>query len=155
MKNDERIEHRKQGEETPKSVLKEIIREGARRLLQAAIENEVAEYVDHFTHVKDAKGHRMVVRNGTAPERDLVTGIGPLKIRRPRIRDTRQGEIFTSAILPRYMRRLPTIDTLIPILLSQGYLNRRHVGGPGVDPRSQCLGSLCYQHRPFQENLGE
>ena len=120
VKNNDVIDERKQVEETPKSVLEEIIREGARQLLQAAIENEVAEYIDRFASLRDDKGHRMVVRNGTSPERHLTTGIGPVKIHQPRIRDKRQDENFTSAILPRYMRRVPSIDTCVPILYLKG-----------------------------------
>ena len=120
MKNDEPIDEKKQVEESPKSILEQVIQEGARRLLQAAIENEIAEYIERCTHIKDDKGHRMVVRNGKLPERSLVTGVGPLKIRQPRIHDKREGESFTSSILPRYMRRVPTIDKLLPVLYLKG-----------------------------------
>jgi len=120
MKNDEPIDEKKQVEESPKSVLEQIIHEGARRLLQAAIENEVAEYVERFKEMKNEKGHRMVVKNGSSPERTLVTGVGPLTIRQPRIHDRREGESFTSAILPRYMRKVPTIDKLLPVLYLKG-----------------------------------
>ena len=64
MKNDVPINEKKQEQETPKSLLEELIREGARRLLQAAIEQEVTEYLERFREEKDDKGHRMVVRNG-------------------------------------------------------------------------------------------
>ena len=120
MKNDEPISEKKQVEETPESVLEQIIREGARRLLQAAIENEVAEHVERLKELKDEKGHRMVVKNGSSPERTLTTGVGPLTIKQPRVYDKREGEAFTSAILPRYMRRVPTIDTLLPVLYLKG-----------------------------------
>jgi putative transposase len=120
VKNDAPIDEKKQEQEAPVSVLEELIREGARRLLQTAIEQEVTEYIERFTHIKDATGRRLVVRNGRSPQRQLVTGIGPLKIHQPRIRDKREGEAFTSAILPRYMRRVPTIDTLLPVLYLKG-----------------------------------
>ena len=57
MKNDEPIDEKKQVEESPKSVLEQIIQEGARRLLQAAIENEVAEYTERCKELKNEKGH--------------------------------------------------------------------------------------------------
>jgi transposase-like protein len=120
VKNNDAIDDRKQVEEAPKFVLEEIIRNGARQLLQLAIETEVADYITRFKNVKDEQGRRMVVRNGTSPERNIVTGIGPLKIRQPRIRDKRKDEIFTSSILPRYMRRVPSIDTCVPILYLKG-----------------------------------
>ena len=120
VKNDAPIDEKKQEQETPKSLLEELILEEARRLLQAAIEQEVTEYLERFREEKDDKGHRMVVRNGRLPERMFVTGVGPLRIHQPRIRDKREGETFTSAILPRYLRRVPTIDTLLPVLYLKG-----------------------------------
>jgi putative transposase len=120
VKNDAPIDEKKQEQETPKSLLEELIREGARRLLQAAIEQEVTEYLERFREEKDDKGHQMVVRNGRLPERMFVTGVGPLRIHQPRIRDKREGETFTSTILPRYLRRVPTIDTLLHVLYQKG-----------------------------------
>ena len=103
-----------------KSVLEEFLRTGARQMLQAAIENEVAEYVGRHTGLQDAEGHRLVVRNGHLPERELVTGIGPIKVRQPRVDDRRVGEKFTSQILPPFMRRVPSVDALIPCLYLKG-----------------------------------
>jgi len=120
MKKDERNGLEKQVKEQPKDLLEAIIREGARRMLQAAIDHEVVEYIERFTAEKDLNGHRLVVRNGFLPERDIVTGVGPLKMKQPRIRDKRDGENFTSNILPRYMRRTPSIDALIPVLYLKG-----------------------------------
>jgi len=120
MKNDEPIGSKKQGEEGKKSLLEEIIREGARKLLQAAIENEVGAYVDLFREIKDENGRQLVVRNGFLPERALLTGIGPVPVKQPRVRDGRDGESFTSAILRRYMRRVPSLDNLIPTLYLKG-----------------------------------
>jgi len=90
----------------PKSILEEIIREGARTVPQQALENEVTEYSERYAGQRDEEGRRFVVRNGTLPERDLVTGIGPLKIGQPRVRDRQEDEFFRSTILPRYMRRV-------------------------------------------------
>lgn len=120
MKNDERELLEKQVKEESKSALEEIIREGARQVLQAAIKNEVAEYIDGFKDERDSRGCRLVVRNGSLPEREIVTGIGPLRVRQPRVHDRRVGETFTSNILPRYMRRVPSVDNLIPILYLKG-----------------------------------
>jgi len=80
VKNDAPIDEKNQEQETPNSFLEELIREGARRLLQAAIEQEVTEYLERFREENDDKGHRMVVRNGRLPERMLVTGVGPLRM---------------------------------------------------------------------------
>lgn len=93
-----------------KTSLEEILRGGAQKMLQIAIENEVAEFLGAFSAKKDLK------RNGYLPEREIQTGIGPISIRKPRVR----GEKFTSAILPNYMRRTSTIETLIPALYLKG-----------------------------------
>jgi transposase-like protein len=89
-------------------------------MLQRAIENEVAEYLEMSAHLRDEKGRRMVVRNGLMPERELVTGIGKIKVRQPRVRDRRGEAQFTSRILPPYMRRVPSVDALIPALYLRG-----------------------------------
>ena len=111
-------------EQLPGSVLEELAREGARRMLAQALEVEVAEFVEKHQNMIDADGRRQVVRNGYMPARDLVTGIGPVKIRQPRIDDRvlSEGgeERFSSGILPRYARRVPSVDNLIPILYLKG-----------------------------------
>jgi transposase-like protein len=106
--------------QAPKDVLEEILRDGARRMLQQAIEGEVADYVEKHRATVDEHGRRLVARNGRLPQRELTTGIGPLAVKQPRVRDRRDGEKFTSAILPPYLRRLPSIDALIPALYLQG-----------------------------------
>lgn len=103
-----------------RTALEEVLRDGARQMLQTAIENEVAEYVGRHAGVRDEAGRRTVVRNGYLPERELVTGIGPVKVRQPRIHDRRPGEKFTSQILPPFMRRVPSVDALIPCLYLKG-----------------------------------
>lgn len=105
---------------SPRSVLDEIVQEGARKMLQAALETEVAEYVARRANVVDTTGRRVVVRNGHLPERDLVTGVGPVTIKQPRVRDRSGGTRFTSKILPPFLRRLPSVDALIPVLYLKG-----------------------------------
>ncbi len=120
VRNNEWKDSESQIKEEPKSILEQIIREGARKLLQGAIESEVSEYLERFRCQRDAGGRRLVVRNGSLPSRELVTGVGPLRIRQPRVRDRREGEAFSSNILPRYMRRVPSLDNLIPVLYLKG-----------------------------------
>jgi putative transposase len=96
--------------------LEEILRAGARRLLQQAIENEVEEYIERYKDQRDEKNRRVVKRNGYLPQRQIQTGLGSLEIEQPRIR----GTSFTSAILPKYMRRVPSLEGLIPSLYLQG-----------------------------------
>lgn len=96
--------------------LEEIARSGARKMLHQAIENEVDEFVQQFRNLRDENGRMTVKRNGYLPEREIQTGIGPIKVKKPRVK----GEQFTSAILPKYMRRAPSIDALIPALYLKG-----------------------------------
>lgn len=107
------------------SIIEEVLREGARKMLQAAIENEVVEYVDAFKHLRDDNDYRLVVRNGYMPPRDILTGIGPITIKKPRVDDRKLREKesvdpFTSKILPRFLRRIPSIDNLLPVLYLKG-----------------------------------
>lgn len=103
------------------SALEDILREGARRMLQVAIEVEAASYIEQHAEMRDPQtGHRLVVRNGHQPERNIQTGIGDIPVRKPRVNDKREGKTFTSSILPRYMRKSPSIEALIPILYLKG-----------------------------------
>jgi len=103
-----------------RDALEEILRQGARKLLHQALENEIAEYIEAHQHEKDEHGHRQVVRNGHLPERKIVTGIGQISIHQPRVNDRREGCRFSSSILPPFMRRTPSVDTLIPVLYLKG-----------------------------------
>jgi len=107
------------------SVLEQIARKGAREMLQQALENEVSEYLETHKDLRDEKGHRIVVRNGHMPQRELVSGLGPVSVRQPRIDDRKlreeaDTEQFSSAILPRYLRRVPSVDNVIPTLYLKG-----------------------------------
>ena len=102
-----------------KSPLEQLIAKGARKMLQAAVENEVQEYLLAYCGRRTDESQAVVVRNDHLPERDPVTGVGPLKVRQPRVRQ-RDGQRFSSAILPKYLRRVPRIDALIPALYLKG-----------------------------------
>ena len=107
-------------EEGVRSVLDETFRKGARRMLMKALAYEVEEYVERHKEVLDEKGHRLVVRNGRLPGRTLQTGAGPIEVEQPRVHDRREGERFSSSILPRYLRRSPSVEALIPWLYLKG-----------------------------------
>jgi putative transposase len=102
-----------------KSPLEQLIAEGARKMLQAAIEQEIEAYLQAHRGRQTAEGRASVVRNGHLPERQLITGVGPLPVRQPRVRH-RDGQQFTSAILPKYLRRVPSVDALSPALYLKG-----------------------------------
>jgi putative transposase len=101
-----------------------VLREGARRMLMQAIEAEVEAFLAAHAGLVDAQGRRRLVRNGHAPERQIQTGIGPLAVRRPKLRDRGAGGDepirFTSAILPAYLRRTRNIEELLPWLYLKG-----------------------------------
>src|SRR5512143_3196311 len=104
-------------------VLTDILRDGARRLLADAIQAEVAAWIDARAHLRDQDGRRQVVRNGHLPERTIQTGIGPVEVQQPRVRDRRpadQRQAFTSAILPPYLRKTKSLEGLIPWLDLKG-----------------------------------
>src|SRR5438477_4785847 len=105
--------------------LDELAREGARRMIAAALRAEADEYVERFTDEVDEDGHRLVVRNGRARERKVTVGSGTIPIKAPRVNDKRvddQGERqkFGSRILPAYARRSPKVGEVIPILYLRG-----------------------------------
>jgi len=105
---------------SPRSALEEVLREGAKKMLQEAIETEVAEYVQACQGLRDEMHRRLVTRNGYLPSRDILTGIGSLNVQQPRVRDKRGNEFFSSAILQKYKRRAPSIDAAVPELYLRG-----------------------------------
>jgi putative transposase len=97
-----------------------LVREGARRMLVAALRAEVDEYVAQHADRRDAAGHALVVRNGVAEPRTVTTAAGELEIRAPRVHDRREGHRFTSAILPPWARRSPKVTEVLPVLYLRG-----------------------------------
>jgi transposase-like protein len=114
------------GEEDEVAVtLDELAREGARRMIAAALEAEVGEYVERFADERDEDGRRLVVRNGRARERRLTVGSGTVPVRAPRVNDKRVDEDgerqrFSSRILPAYARRSPKVNDVLPVLYLRG-----------------------------------
>jgi putative transposase len=104
-------------------LLTEVLRAGAQKLLAQAVEAEVADWIEQRRHCVDAKGHRQVVRNGHLPGRTITTGVGPVEVQQPRVRDRRpadQAEKFSSKILPPYLRKTKAVEELIPWLYLKG-----------------------------------
>jgi hypothetical protein len=77
------------------SALEEVLHKGAQKMLQVAIEIEVQQYIEKYQQALDEKGHRLVVRNGYLPERDLLTGVGPVTVKQPRVDDRKLRERHT------------------------------------------------------------
>ena len=100
--------------------LDELARRGAQRMLAAALQAEVDEYIQRHTNEQDENGHALVVRNGRAQERTVQCGAGELQVRAPRVHDKRAGQKFASAILPPYMRKSPRLEEAVPVLYLRG-----------------------------------
>jgi putative transposase len=106
--------------------LDELVREGARRLLAAALEAEVDAYLAAHAELVDERGHRLVVRNGHAPVRTLTTAAGRVEVVRPRVDDRRvdpatgQRVQFQSVLLPRWCRHSPKVAAVLPLLYLHG-----------------------------------
>jgi putative transposase len=108
-----------------RSLLDEIAREGARRMLVAALEAEVTAYLEAHREERDEDGHALVVRNGKGRTRKVTVGSGTIAVSAPRVNDRRtdqDGERhrFTSRILPPYMRRSPKVAEVLPVLYLRG-----------------------------------
>jgi len=97
-----------------------LVREGARRMLLTALRAEVDEYLAQHADERDEVGHAVVVRNGVAEPRKVITAAGELEIQAPRVRDRRDGRRFTSAILPPWARRSPKVTEVLPVLYLRG-----------------------------------
>jgi putative transposase len=104
--------------------LTEILRNGAHALLAQAVELEVTDFIGRYADLKTAAGRQRLVRHGHLPKREIMTGIGPVAVRQPRVRDREPSEgeriRFSSSILPPYVRRTKSLEVLIPILYLKG-----------------------------------
>lgn len=107
-----------------RSALDALVREGAQKMLQAAIEEEVNAFVAAHEGRRDESGKRLVVRNGYLPAREIVTGAGQLEVQQPRVRDKsfdRENRVrFSSSIIPPYLRRSKSIEEFVPWLYLRG-----------------------------------
>ena len=109
-----------------RSLLDEIVRDGARQMLAAALTAEVAAYVDQFSDQVDERGRRLVVRNGHHHQREVLTAAGAVSVRAPRVNDRRvdpdtdERQRFSSAILPAWARKSPQMTEVLPLLYLHG-----------------------------------
>jgi putative transposase len=118
------IENEVESENEFRTQLDALVREGARRMLMLAVKAEADEYVERFAEVRDENGRKLVVRNGKAKKRTVMTGAGPLDVEAPRVNDKRvvdgERQKFTSKLLPPYMRRSPKVAEVLPVLYLRG-----------------------------------
>jgi putative transposase len=101
--------------------LSQLLREGAQRLIEQAVEAELQEYLGSVGDRRDAQGRRAVVRNGHLPGREVLTGIGPVRVQVPKVRDrSGEGAVFHSKLVPPYVRRSRSVDAALPWLYLHG-----------------------------------
>jgi len=101
--------------------LTDMLKEGAQKLLSAALEAEITSLLAEYSDHKDASGKQQIVRNGYLPERAVQTGIGDIEVQVPRVRDRSGQNIqFHSSLIPPYLRRSKSIEELLPVLYLKG-----------------------------------
>ena len=109
-----------------RSLLDEIVRDGARKMLAAALQAEVAAYIEQFVDQRDEDGRRLVVRNGYHQAREVLTAAGAVEVKAPRVNDRRvdpdtgERQRFSSAILPAWARKSPQMSEVLPLLYLHG-----------------------------------
>jgi transposase-like protein len=124
------------------SLIDEIVREGARRMLAEALQAEVDAYIAAHAGERDESGRRLVVRNGSHRSREVLTSAGAIEVTVPRVNDKRtdpatgQRQRFASAILPPWCRKTPKITEVLPLLYLHGLSS-----GDFVPALGQFLGS--------------
>jgi transposase-like protein len=124
------------------SLIDEIVREGARRILAEALQAEVDAYIARFADERDENGRRLVVRNGYHQPREILTSAGAIEVTVPRVNDKRtdpdtgERKRFSSAIVPSWARKIPKITEVLPLLCLHGLSS-----GDFVPALGQFLGS--------------
>ena len=148
--------------------LSDVLRAGARHLIEQAVEAELIALLSAHADDKTEDGRARLVRHGHLPERAVMTGIGPVPVKVPRVRDRSCSEEkirFTSSILPPYLRKAKSIEELLPwhspLCLnqwrtrahSQGDFHRRLPGGPCGAAWAERGGVVLDHHIPAQGRL--
>lgn len=151
-----------EGNEEFALALDDLAREGARRMIAAALRAEADEYVERFSDEVDEGGRRVVVRNGRARERKVTIGSGTIAIKAPRVNDKRveeetgERQKFSSRILPAYARRSPKVGEVIPILylrgLSTGDFRPALVGLLGEDAAGLSATTIARMCKEWEEH---
>jgi putative transposase len=144
------------GKDSSPSLIDEIVREGARRMLAEALAAEVDAYIARFADERDGSGRRLVVRNGYHQSREVLTSAGAVEVIAPRVNDKRtdlatgERKRFSSAILPPWARKTPKITEVLPLLYLHGLSS-----GDFVPALGQFLGSSAGLSAPVITRLTE
>ena len=101
--------------------LTDLLRTGAKRLIQEAVELELDALLASYKNVTDISGRQTVVRNGYLPEREILTGMGPVTVKIPKVRDRSGGGVkFNSSMVPPYIRKAKSLEAALPWLYLKG-----------------------------------
>jgi putative transposase len=133
--------------------LTDLLRDGARQMLAAAVEAEVQEFLVRHQTLRDDQGRQRVVRNGYLPQRTIQTGLGDIDVKAPRVRDRAKEIKFSSSILPPYLRRTKTIEELLPWLYLKGVSTGDFSEADGP-VGARCTGFVGLDHQSPEGELG-
>ena len=112
--------------------LSEMLREGAQAMIRAAVEAELESFLGGHEGERDGRGRRAVVRNGYQREREVLTGLGPVKVQVPKTRDRAgKGRCFRSELLPPYLRKARRVEAVVPWLYLKGVSTNDFGEAPG------------------------
>lgn len=106
---------------TFRDALTELVRQGAKQIIAQAVEVEISEFLKQYQDLKDEQGRQTVVRNGYLPERSVMTGVGAVEVKVPKVRDRSSSGIkFNSTLLPPYLKRSRSVEEVLPWLYLKG-----------------------------------
>lgn len=116
--------HKQEMQGSPEAIgmgLDELVRRGARQVIEQAIEAELSELLAQYSNVRTLAGRQAVVRNGYLPEREVLTAAGPVAVQVPKVRDrSGAGVKFNSSVVPPYVRKSPRVSAALPWLYLKG-----------------------------------
>ena len=106
---------------TINDALTDLLKTGARALIEQAVEAELHAFLGEYAKVTDLRGRQIVVRNGYLPEREIVTGVGNVAVKIPKVRDRSGGGVkFNSSLVPPYVRKAKRVEAALPWLYLRG-----------------------------------
>jgi len=154
MNEDTVVRFRKPG--TVRDALTELLREGAQRLISEAVRAELDEFLTAHAEQRDARGRAAVVRNGHLPEREVLTAIGPVAVRVPKVRSRiTEPVVFRSSLVPPYVRKAKSVEAALPWLylrgISSGQMQEALSVLVGADARGLSAGVVSRLKQQWQD----
>jgi len=158
MKKDKVITIEKPAENA--DLLTGMLRSGAKELIARAVQAELIAFLAQYEDIKDVQGRPLVVRNGYLPQREIMTGLGPVDIRVPKTRDRgEQGIHFRSELLPPYIKRTKSVETVLPWLylkgISTGDFSEALAALLGKDAKGLSAGTISRLKQSWTDEYGD